>query len=67
MNLIAVVDIAHPDLSLAPTIRECPDVTIRVVPQSGTDPETGIFFYLVENAPDGFETHLDEDHTIAEW
>jgi predicted DNA binding protein len=67
VNLIAVVDIAHPDLSLAPTIRECPDVTIRVVPQSGTDPETGIFFYLVENAPDGFETHLDEDHTIAEW
>ena len=67
VNLIAVVDIEHPDLSLAPTIRECSDVTIRVVPQSGTDPDTGIFFFLVENAGEGFESHLDEDHTVAEW
>ena len=67
VNLIAVLDITHPDLSLAPTIRECSDVTIRVVPQSGTDPETGIFFFLVENPSEGFETQLDEDHTVAEW
>ena len=48
MNVLAVADIAHPDLSLAPTIRKCSEATIRVVNHSGTDPETGIFFYLAE-------------------
>ncbi|EMA51292.1 helix-turn-helix domain-containing protein [Halococcus salifodinae] len=67
MNVIAVADIGHSDMPLAPTIRECSDTTIRVVHHSGTDPETGIFFFLVENASKGFNNHLNEDHTVAEW
>lgn len=67
MNVIAVVDIAHPDLALTPTIRTCSDVTIQVVPQSATDPETGMFFFTVEDADESFETTLDADHTVAEW
>lgn len=67
MNLIAVVDIAHPDLALTPTIHACSDVTIQVVPQSATDSKTGMFFFTVENADETLETVLDEDHTVAEW
>ncbi|EMA48225.1 helix-turn-helix domain-containing protein [Halococcus salifodinae] len=67
MSVIAVADIGHPDMSLDPTIRECPDTTIRVVHHSGTDPETAIFFYIVENPGKEFEQQLDEDHTVVEW
>lgn len=66
MNVIAVVDIAHPDLALTPTIRACP-ASIQVISQSATDPETGMFFFLVENADETFEAALDEDHTVTEW
>lgn len=67
VNLLAVVDIAHPDLSLAPTIRRYPEVAIRVMHHSGTDPETGMFFFAVEDADESFETALRDDHTVAEW
>lgn len=67
MNLIAIVDITHPDLALTPTIRACSDVTVRVVPQSGTDPTTGIFFFIAENANEAFEAALEDDHTVADW
>ncbi|MFD1565277.1 helix-turn-helix domain-containing protein [Haloarchaeobius amylolyticus] len=67
MSLIAILDVAHPDLALTPTIRDCPNVSIEVVPHSTTDPETGLFFYLVEGANDTFEDVLDRDHTVADW
>lgn len=67
MSLIAILDIAHPDLALTPTIRDCPDASIEVVPHSTTDPETGLFFYLVEGADDTFEDVLERDHTVADW
>lgn len=67
MSLIAILDIAHPDLALTPTIRACPDASIEVVPHSTTDPETGLFFFLVEGADDSFEDVLERDHTVADW
>ena len=67
VNLLAVVDISHPDLALTPTIRACPDATIQVVPQSATDSETGMFFFTVTGADGSFESVLDDDHTVAEW
>lgn len=70
MSLIAVADIAHPDLALVPTIREVTDVAIQVVPHSATDAETGMFFFLVESEDgtfEGFEAALDADHTVDEW
>ena len=67
MSLIAIVHIAHEDLALSPTIRECPDVGIRVMPQSATDPETGLFFFFVENGDESLEAAFERDHTVAEW
>lgn len=67
MSLIAILDIAHPDLALTPTIRDCPEVSIEVVPHSTTDPETGLFFYLVAGADETFEDVLERDHTVTDW
>jgi predicted DNA binding protein len=67
MSLIAIVHIAHEDLALAPTIRECPDVGIRVMPQSATDPDTGLFFFYVENGGRALEAAIERDHTVVEW
>lgn len=67
MSLVAIIDIAHPDLALTPTIRECPDASIQVVPHSTTDPETGLFFFLVDGADESFEAALEGDHTVPHW
>ncbi|EMA40762.1 bacterio-opsin activator HTH domain-containing protein [Halococcus morrhuae DSM 1307] len=67
MSLIAIVHIAHEDLALSPTIRECPDVGIRVMSQSVTDPDTGLFFFYVENGGQAFEAAIERDHTVVEW
>ncbi|SEQ77789.1 helix-turn-helix domain-containing protein [Natrinema salaciae] len=67
MSLIAILDIAHPDLALTPTIRDRPDVSIEVVPHSTTDPETGLFFFLVEGVDETFEDVLERDHTVTDW
>ncbi|WP_435180307.1 helix-turn-helix domain-containing protein [Halorussus sp. AFM4] len=67
MSLIAIAHIAHPDLALMPTISRRRDVDIQVIPQSATDPETGMFFFLVEGADEEFERALDEDHTVRSW
>jgi predicted DNA binding protein len=67
MSLITIVHIAHEDLALSPTIRECPDVRIRVMSQSVTDPDTGLFFFYVENGGEAFEAAIERDHTVVEW
>ncbi|MFD1632993.1 helix-turn-helix domain-containing protein [Haloplanus ruber] len=64
MSLIAVVEINHPDLALTPTVRET-EASIQVVSHTATDPETGMFFFLVESdAFANFEAALDGDHTV---
>lgn len=70
MTLIAVVEIEHPDLALGQTIRDVPEASIQVVPQSGTDPDTGMFFFMVEHPDDDFaavEEAFDRDHTVGAW
>lgn len=67
MSLIALVQLSHPDLALTPTIRACGDAEIRVIQQSGTDPETGKFFFFVEGAGDELEAALEDDPTVDEW
>ncbi|QLG60510.1 helix-turn-helix domain-containing protein [Halorarum salinum] len=67
MSLIAVGDVSHPDLALTPTIRACPEASITVIPQSATDPRTGMFFFLVEDADESFDAALEDDHTVSEW
>jgi predicted DNA binding protein len=70
MTLIAIVRIDHPELALAHTIGSTSGTKITVVPESGTDPDTGQFFFHVE-ADDGdfeaFERALDDDDTVAEY
>jgi predicted DNA binding protein len=66
MSLIVVAECKHPDLALTPTIRST-GVTVRVVSHTATDPETGMFFFLVETESfSAFESALERDHTVAE-
>ena len=66
MSLIAVVELDHPDLALTPTIRSV-DASIQVVSHTATDPETGMFFFLVESDSfPTFEAALESDHTVEE-
>jgi predicted DNA binding protein len=70
MSLIAVVEIEHERLALGPTIRNLPDASIQVVPHSGTDPDTGMFFFMIEHEDDDFEAverQFDRDPTVEEW
>lgn len=70
MTLIAVVEIEHSALALGPTIRDLPEASIQVIPNSGTDPDTGMFFFMVEHADDDFEAveaRFDTDPTVEEW
>lgn len=67
MSLLAIVHVAHADLALSPTIRECPDAVIHVMPQAATDPETGLFFFFVEDGGESLESAFEQDHTVAEW
>jgi predicted DNA binding protein len=67
VSLLAIVHVAHPDLALSPTIQECPDAVIRVMPQAATDPETGLFFFFVENNGESIESAFERDHTVAKW
>jgi predicted DNA binding protein len=59
--------VEHPDLALAHTIQSCPDATVGVVSDAGTDPQHDAYFFWVE-APafDPVETALEADHTVAE-
>ena len=70
MGVIIDAYITHPDLALTDTIEAVPDITLRVAPQSSTDPETGMFFFLVEDG-DGdfsaFEQALEKDSTVSAW
>jgi predicted DNA binding protein len=66
MSLVAVVDLEHPDLALTPTIRST-EASITVVSHTATDPDTGMFFFLVESdAFPSFEAALERDHTVEE-
>ncbi|WP_121743548.1 helix-turn-helix domain-containing protein [Natronorubrum halophilum] len=67
MSLISDISIDHPDLALAPTIREYPDARIEVVSHSTTDPETGRFFFVVSGVDETFDRALEQDHTVAWW
>jgi predicted DNA binding protein len=67
VSLIAIVDLAHPDMALMPTLETCPEMRTEVVSHSSTDPETGKFFFLIKNQPSDFESVIEADHTVQEW
>lgn len=68
MTAIAEITVTHPDMGLVPTIKSVSDVTVKVIPHSATDPQTGMFFFLIEAQDDdfsGFEEALKQDHTVT--
>lgn len=67
MSVVAVVDVCHEDLGLTPTVRSGSAEEIRVISHSTTDPETGMFFFLVRGADETFEDQLLSDPTVSEW
>ncbi|WP_129113489.1 helix-turn-helix domain-containing protein [Halegenticoccus tardaugens] len=67
MSLISVLSIAHPDLALIPTIKAHPDARIDAISHSTTDPETGMFFFVVSGVSDAVDDTLDRDHTVERW
>jgi predicted DNA binding protein len=67
VSLVASVHAAHPDLALSPTIRECQDTTIRVMPQAATDPTTGLFFFFIDGGGESIEAAFERDHTVERW
>ncbi|MDG5776231.1 helix-turn-helix domain-containing protein [Haloarculaceae archaeon H-GB1-1] len=68
MPVIADVHVRHPDIVLAPTIRDLDDVSIQVVADSSTDPETRLFSFLVATDDfDAFEETLSNDRTVGDW
>jgi len=67
VGLIVDAYIAHPDLALTDTIETVPGISIRVVPHSATDPETGLFFFRVSNHDFAtFEAAIEADPTVDE-
>lgn len=69
MNVIAEVAVNHPDMALVPTIQSVHELSIEVIPHSATDPETGMFFFLVESRSgdfSSFEESLEDDHTVTD-
>jgi len=67
VGLIVDAYICHPDLALTRTIENVSAVTIRVVPHSATDPETGLFFFRVRDGDfAAFESALETDPTVEE-
>lgn len=37
------------------------------MPQAATDPETGLFFFFVEEDSEPVESAFESDHTVADW
>lgn len=66
MVLSTDVYVEHPDMALVPTIRSCPEATVRVVSDAGTDPQRDVNYFRIE-APDfgSVEAALADDHTVA--
>jgi predicted DNA binding protein len=67
MTVITKTYFSHPDMALAHTIRTLSAVSIKVIPEAGTDPEHNMYFFLVEGgSTTAFESALEADHTVSE-
>lgn len=66
-DFIAEVQLSHPRLALAPTIRQLPDVSIELDYQIIADPGTYYLFFEVEGHEFGaFDAAVAEDETVAD-
>jgi hypothetical protein len=61
------VRFAHEDGALADTLDELPDVDVRVLPETSTDPEQVMYVMAFENADEQtLEATLRRDHTVSD-
>ncbi|MFB6155445.1 MAG: helix-turn-helix domain-containing protein [Haloferacaceae archaeon] len=68
MVLSTDVYVEHPDMALVPTIRACPEATIRVVSDAGTDPKRDVNYFRIESSDfESIEAALADDHTVADF
>ncbi|WP_440008938.1 helix-turn-helix domain-containing protein [Halomicrococcus sp. SG-WS-1] len=68
MTITAKAYIEHENLALVPTLREIEDITIRVVHQATTDPESDTFPFVIEcDDNEALENALDSDHTVTDY
>ncbi|MFC7046145.1 helix-turn-helix domain-containing protein [Halobacteriaceae archaeon GCM10025711] len=67
MTIITKIFFSHPDMALADTITSLPEVTVRVMPEAGTDPEHNMNFFLVRGGTrDALDAAFEADHTVEE-
>lgn len=67
MATFTEVRFAHEDGALADTFAELPDVDVRVLPETSTDPEQVMYVLTFDNAsPETIESTLGRDHTISD-
>lgn len=67
-SFIAELSVVHPDLTLAPTIKDISGISIELESQPITTLDSPVLFYSVKGADfQDFESALADDHTIADW
>jgi len=67
-DIKAVVRIEHPNIVLTETVAHDRTANLRSVPEAGTDPTSGKFFYHVDSADfSRFEDGLRNDHTVGDF
>jgi hypothetical protein len=66
MAAITEIKFAHEDGALADTLGELPQLDVRVVPETGTDPERDLYVLTFDNVEDStVKGVLMEDHTVS--
>lgn len=67
MATFTEVRFAHEDCALADTFAALPDVDVRVLPETSTDPEQVMYVLTFDNADAAtIESTLERDHTVRE-
>lgn len=68
MSITVKVYAEHEELALVPTLRSSDNITIEVITQANTDPESNVFPFLIEydDLPK-LESFLDGDPTVDEY
>lgn len=67
-DIKAVVRIEHPEIVLTETVAHDRSSKVKSVPEAGTDPTSGKFFFHIDSSDfDRFEEGLRNDRTVGEF
>lgn len=68
MSITVKSYIEHDNLALTPTLRSAEDISIEVITQANTDPNSNVFPFLIEyDNRDELEEFLEEDLTVDNY